>query len=45
VPRPRRGDEHDRVGKTAMSAIALHNVPSADRARDLVAGAPEWLLL
>src|SRR5258708_40355776 len=29
---PDSGDRHDRVGKTAMSAIALHNGPSADRA-------------
>ena len=42
---PDSGDTHDRVGKTAMSAIALHNVPSADRALEgFVAPArPEWL--
>ena len=26
---PDTGDRHDRVGRTAMAAIALHNVPSA----------------
>jgi hypothetical protein len=42
---PDSGDGHDRVGKTAMSAVALHNVPSADRALEsFVAPArPEWL--
>ena len=42
---PDSGDGHDRVGKTAMSAIALHNVPSADRTLEtFVASArPEWL--
>ena len=42
---PDTGDRHDRVGKTAMSAVALHNVPSADRALEsFVAPArPEWL--
>ena len=42
---PDAGDRHDRVGRTAMSAVALHNVPSADRALEsFVAPArPEWL--
>jgi hypothetical protein len=42
---PDSGDRHDRVGKTAMSAIALHNVPSADRALEgfVAAASPEWL--
>jgi HEAT repeat protein len=42
---PDSGDGHDRVGKTAVSAIALHHVPSADRALEgFVAPArPEWL--
>jgi hypothetical protein len=35
----------DRVAKTAMSAIALHNVPSADRALEsfVAPSRPEWL--
>jgi hypothetical protein len=39
------GDQHDRVAKTALAAIAVHNVPSADRALEsFVAPArPEWL--
>jgi hypothetical protein len=42
---PDSGDGHDRVGKTALSAVALHDVPSADRALEsFVAPArPEWL--
>ena len=42
---PDSGDRHDRVGKTAISAVALHNVPSADRVLEsFVAPArPEWL--
>jgi hypothetical protein len=42
---PASGDGHDRVGKTAVSAIALHNVAAADRALEgFVAPAqPEWL--
>jgi hypothetical protein len=42
---PDSGDGHDRVGKTAMTAIALHNVAAADRALEsFVAPArPEWL--
>ena len=42
---PESGDRHDRVGKTAVSAVALHNVAAADRALEaFVAPArPEWL--
>ncbi|MCU1385039.1 MAG: lyase domain protein repeat-containing protein [Acidobacteria bacterium] len=42
---PDAGDRHDRVGKTAMSAVALHNVPAADRAleRFVAPASPEWL--
>jgi hypothetical protein len=42
---PDAGDRHDRVAKTAMSAIALHDVPSADRALEgfVAASSPEWL--
>jgi len=42
---PDAGDRHDRVGKTAMSAIALHNVPAADRALEgfVAPSSPEWL--
>jgi HEAT repeats len=42
---PDAGERRDRVGKTAMTAVALHNAPSADRALDsFVAPArPEWL--
>ena len=42
---PDSGERHDRVGKTAMSAIALHNVPSADRALEgfVAPASPEWL--
>ena len=42
---PDSGDNHDRVGKTAMSAIALHNVPSADRALETFVAPtrPDWL--
>ena len=42
---PDTGELHDRVGKTAMNAIALHNAPAADRALEsFVAPArPEWL--
>src|SRR5262245_49493358 len=42
-----RGDDvrRDRVGKTAMSAIALHDVPAADRALEsfVAPSRPEWL--
>ena len=42
---PDTGERRDRVGKTAMTAIALHATPSADRALEsFVAPArPEWL--
>ena len=42
---PDAGDRHDRVGKTAISAVALHNVPAADRALDgfVAPASPEWL--
>jgi hypothetical protein len=39
------GEQHDRVGKTALTAIAMHNGPSADRAleRFVAPARPEWL--
>ena len=39
------GEAHDRVGKTAMTAIALHNTPAADRALEsfVAPTRPEWL--
>jgi hypothetical protein len=39
------GERHDRVARTAMSAVALHNVPAADRAleRFVTPASPEWL--
>jgi hypothetical protein len=42
---PENGEQHDRVGKTALAAVAMHNVPAADRALEsFVAPArPEWL--
>jgi hypothetical protein len=42
---PETGEQKDRVAKTAMTAIALHNVPAADRALEsFVAPArAEWL--
>jgi hypothetical protein len=42
---PDTGEGRDRVGKTAMTAIALHNAPAADRALEsFVAPArPDWL--
>jgi hypothetical protein len=42
---PDTGEGHDRVGKTAVSAIALHNAPAADRALEsfVAAARPEWL--
>ncbi|HJZ72879.1 MAG TPA: HEAT repeat domain-containing protein [Vicinamibacterales bacterium] len=42
---PETGERRDRVGKTAMTAIALHNAAAADRALEsFVAPArPEWL--
>ena len=42
---PDTGERKDRVAKTAMSAIALHNVPAADRALEsfVAPSRPEWL--
>jgi HEAT repeats len=42
---PEAAERRDRAAKTAMTAIALHNVPAADRALEgFVAPArPEWL--
>jgi HEAT repeat protein len=42
---PDAGDRRDRVGKTAMTAIALHSAPAADRALEsfVAASRPEWL--
>jgi hypothetical protein len=44
---PESGEPHDRAGKTALAAIALHNVPSADRALESFVSVaperPEWL--
>jgi HEAT repeat protein len=42
---PDAGDRRDRVGKTAMTAIALHNAPAADRALEsfVAPSRPEWL--
>jgi HEAT repeat protein len=42
---PETGERKDRVGKTAMSAVALHNVPAADRALEsfVAPSRPEWL--
>jgi HEAT repeat protein len=42
---PDAGDHRDRVGKTAMTAIALHSAPAADRALEsfVAASRPEWL--
>jgi len=42
---PDAGDGRDKVGKTAMNAVALHNVASADRALEsfVAASRPEWL--
>jgi hypothetical protein len=42
---PESGERRERAGKTAMAAIAMHNVPAADRALEsFVAPArPEWL--
>jgi HEAT repeat protein len=39
------GEAKDRVVKTALSAVALHNVPSADRALEsfVASNRPEWL--
>ena len=45
VASPDRGEHHDRVGRTAVTAIALHNAPAADRAleRFVAPASPEWL--
>jgi len=42
---PDSGEQKDRVGKTAMTAIALHNAPAADRALEsfVAPSRPEWL--
>jgi hypothetical protein len=42
---PDSGEQKDRVGKTAMTAIALHNTPAADRALEsfVAPTRPEWL--
>jgi hypothetical protein len=42
---PDTGEGRDRVGKTAMTAIALHNAPAADRALEsfVMPARPEWL--
>jgi len=42
---PDAGERRDRVGKTAMTAIALHATPSADRALEsfIAPARPEWL--
>ena len=42
---PDAGDRHDRVGKTAMIAVAMHDLPSADRALEgfVAPASPEWL--
>src|SRR5438045_397899 len=42
---PDSGERRARVGKTAMTAIALHNAAPADRALEsfVAASRPEWL--
>jgi hypothetical protein len=42
---PDAGDRHDRVAKTAISAVAMHDVPAADRALEAFVAptSPEWL--
>ena len=42
---PDTGDGRDRVAKTAMTAIALHNTPAADRMLEsfVAPSRPEWL--
>jgi HEAT repeat protein len=42
---PDTGERHDRVGKTALTAVALHNTPAADRALDsfVASSRPEWM--
>ena len=42
---PEMGEVHDRVAKQAIGAIAMHNVPSADRTLEgfVAPSRPEWL--
>jgi HEAT repeat protein len=42
---PESGERRERAGKTAIAAIALHNVPAADRALEsfVAPSRPEWL--
>jgi HEAT repeats len=42
---PDAGDGHDRVGKTAVTAIALHNAAAADRVLEsfVAPSRPDWL--
>jgi hypothetical protein len=42
---PESGERHDHVAKPAMTAVALTNAPSADRALDafVAPGRPDWL--
>jgi HEAT repeats len=42
---PETGERRERAAKTAMTAIALHNVPAADRALEsfVAVERPEWL--
>jgi hypothetical protein len=42
---PDTGESKDRVAKTAMTAVALHNAPAADRALEsfVAPSRPEWL--
>lgn len=42
---PESGEGKDRVGKTAMTAVALHNAPAADRALEsfVAHSRPDWL--
>jgi len=45
VSAPDAGERRSRVAKPAMAAIAMHNVPAADRALEsfVAASQPEWL--
>jgi len=42
---PHAGERHDRVGKTAVTAIALHNTAAADRMLEsfVTPSRPDWL--
>ena len=42
---PASGERHDRVAKTAIGAVALHNVAAADRVLEsfVAPAGPEWL--